>query len=515
MLDAPSLQAVTEPVESSRERWHAVAVAVLGVVAAAGYAVCGFLQLATFRAGAYDLVIFDQAVRSYSEFHLPVAVVKGVHNGFGTGFSVLGDHFSPILATLAPLYWIHSGPQTLIVAQAVLFAAAIAPLWVCARRELGAVAAYCVCLGYAVSWPVAQAVTFDFHEVAFVPPLTAVLFERFSAYRRDRGRWWHVALPAFGLLLVKEDMGLLVAGFGLAVLVTSIRWITPRRTQVRWLGAGFVVGGLAAVVVCTDVLLPAFGGRAGYYWHYGRFGSSLPEAAWRALTHPGLVAATITRPDVKIHTIAWLLVIAAFASLGSPFLLVILPPLAERMLSDDPNWWGTDFHYNAFLVVAVLAAGVDGMARLRRWWPRAGHVGVVWGALVLVIGLWTVPGFAFGTVLRPSAWHRTAAIGAEAAAVAHVPSGVTVEAADNLGPRLTGRTTVLLWDNLPRWAPWVVADTHSPEFPFCALYDQRTRVGYLLAHGYQVVFADDGYEVLHHPGPLPPLDTAASPGCTG
>jgi hypothetical protein len=59
-------------------------------------------------------------------------VVKGVHNGFGAGFSVLGDHFSPILALLAPLaplYWFYSGPQTLICAQAMLFALAAFPLF--------------------------------------------------------------------------------------------------------------------------------------------------------------------------------------------------------------------------------------------------------------------------------------------------------------------------------------------------------------------------------------------------
>jgi uncharacterized membrane protein len=506
---------VAEPVAAGGIRRHAIALGVLTTAAAVLYGACGFLQFHLFRAGSYDLVIFDQAVRSYSEFHLPIAVVKGVHNGFGTGFSVLGDHFSPILATLAPLYWIHSGPQTLIVAQALLFAAAIVPLWVFARRELGAVAAYCVAVGYAVSWPVAQAVTFDFHEVAFVPLLTAVLFERCSAYRRDRGRWWHVVLPAVGLLLVKEDMGLLVAGFGLAMLVVSVKWITPRRTRVRWLGAGFVAGGLAAVVVCTDVWLPAFGGRAGYYWHYGRFGPTLPSAAWDALTHPGTVATTLVQPEVKIHTIVWLLVIAAFAPLLSPFLLVVLPPLAERMLSDDPNWWGTDFHYNAFLVVAVLCAGVDGIARVRRWWPKVKPVGVTWGASVLVIGLWIVPGFAFGAVAQPSSWHRTAALNAAAEAVAHVPAGVTVEAANNVGPQLTGRATVVLWDNLPRWAPWVLADTNGLQFPFCGVPDQQARVAFLLAHGYRVTFADDGFQVLHHPGPLPPLNTAPSPGCPG
>jgi uncharacterized membrane protein len=508
---------------AGRRRWHLIAVTVITTAAAALYAACGFLQFYRFRAGSYDLVIFDQAVRSYSHFRLPVAVVAGVHRGFGTGFSVLGDHFSPILATLAPLYWVHSGPQTLLVAQALLFAAAIPPLWVFARRELGPTAAYCVSLGYAVSWPVAQAVSFDFHEVAFVPVLTAVLVERCSAYRRDAGRGWHLVLPAVGLLAVKEDMGLLVAGFGVALLVMSTRWITPRRRPVRRLGAGLVVGGLAAVVVSIDVLLPAFGSQPAFYWRYGQFGPSLSSAALDMLTHPGVVADTLVRPETKVHTIVCLLAVAAFASLISPYLLMVLPLLAERMLSDAPNWWGVDFHYNAFLVMALLCAGVDGVARLRRWSGRAGappvrlageRIGPVWAAAVLVIAVCSVHDFAFDPLLHGSTWQRDADMRAAAATVAHVPSGVTVETANNLGPQLTGRTTVLLWDQLPRWAPWVVADTSRPVFPFCDVTQQQARIGYLTAHGYRVVFSDDGYVVLHHPGPLPPLDTARSPGCS-
>jgi uncharacterized membrane protein len=507
-----------------RRRYHAIAVTVLGVAAAVLYALAGFLQYYRFRAGSYDLVIFDQAVRSYSHFRLPVSVVAGVHRGFGTDFTVLGDHFSPILATLAPLYWIHSGPQTLLIAQALLFAGAIGPLWVFTRRELGPAAAYFVAVGYAISWPVAQAVSFDFHEVAFVPVLTAVLIERCSAYRRDAGRLWHLVLPAIGLLLVKEDMGLLVAGFGLALLVMSTRWITPRRREARWLGLGFVAGGLVAVVVSIDVLLPAFGSQPAFYWRYGQFGPSLPSAALDMLTHPGTVANTLVTPEVKVHTVVCLLAVAAFAALLSPYLLLVAPLLAERMLSDAPNWWGLDFHYNAFLVMALLCGGVDAVARLRRLVARhrppavlrvAGErFGVVWAAAVLVIAVCSVHDFAFDPLLHSSTWHRDADERAAAAAVAHVPSGVAVATANNLGPQLTERTTVLLWDQLPRWTPWVVADVSRPVFPFCSVAQQQSLVGYLLGHGYQQVFSDAGYVVLHHPGPLPPLDTTKAPGCS-
>ena len=113
---------------------HRLAVAVLTAAAAAAYTTYGLVQYATFRVGTFDLVIFDQAVRSYAHFHPGIAPVKGVQDGFGPAFSVLGDHWSPAIALLAPLYWLYDGPQNLIVAQGVLFALAVPPLWAFTRR---------------------------------------------------------------------------------------------------------------------------------------------------------------------------------------------------------------------------------------------------------------------------------------------------------------------------------------------------------------------------------------------
>ena len=109
------------------------------------------------------------------------------------------------------------------MAQAVLFALAIPPLWLFTRRAFGGgqkatVAAYLVSVAYALSWPIASALAFDFHEVAFAPVLTAVALERLQA---GRLRTALIALAA--LLLVKEDMGLLVAGIGLYLAVARPR----------------------------------------------------------------------------------------------------------------------------------------------------------------------------------------------------------------------------------------------------------------------------------------------------
>ena len=153
-----------------RRLGHPAAVGALTGLVAVAY--CGFAPTLyyTFRTSSFDLVIFDQAVRSYAHFHPGIAPIFDVFEGLGPIFPILGNHFSPIDAVLAPLYWIHDSPETLLVAQAVLFALAIPPMWVFTRRALGGglkatVAAYLVSVAYALSWPVASALAFDFHEV--------------------------------------------------------------------------------------------------------------------------------------------------------------------------------------------------------------------------------------------------------------------------------------------------------------------------------------------------------------
>src|SRR5437764_891311 len=373
-----------------------VKVGVLTAAAALLYCLDSLNLLRRFLASTFDLVIFDQGIRGYAHLGAPVSVARGISDGQGAHFLLLADHWSPMLALLAPLYWIHDSPATLLVAQRVLFALAIPPLWAYTRRQLGPGAAYFVGVAYALSLPVMEAVIFDFHEVAFVPVLTAVMVERFDkclprgddppqtppapggAPRPTRPPWPPLGiLAAVALLLVKEDMGLLVAGFGGYLLLT-------RR---RWTGLAFVVGGVAATWVATHLLIPAFGGAALVY----------------------------------------------------------------------------------------------------------------------------VPSSPFGSLLKPGFYNTNARMRAAAAAVAHVPAGVEVEASNNIGPALSGRDTVLLLDGTPRWAPWVVGDTLGLDFPFCTPSQQAEEVAYLRAHGYALVFADHGYVVLHRPADARTAQALAHP----
>ena len=480
---------------------------ILTAAAALVYCLDSLILFRRFLASTFDLVIFDQGIRGYAHFAAPTSIARGVSDGQGTHFLLLADHWSPILALFAPLYWIHDSPATLLVAQGVLFALAIPPLWAYTRRQLGSGAAYFVCVAYALSLPVMEAVIFDFHEVAFVPVLTAVMVERF-----DAGRRWHAILAAVALLLVKEDMGLLLAGFGCYLLLT-------RR---RWTGLAFVVGGLGATWVATQLLIPAFGGSATFYWAYDQFGSTLGSALTGVITHPLHALRVFVTPWVKARTMIGLLATFGFLPLASPMVVAVLPLLAERMLASGyPLWWQAKFQYDAF-VVMMLCLRRGGRRR-----AAAASTGRNAGTSCSTYPARRPPGC--GAAARPGARPRC---GPRRSAPPPWCTSRPRRSGRCCTPASTGSTRGCGRPRRPsrtcppgsRWRrPTTSARACRAGTRCCCSTGRRggrrgwsgTRSGstsrsarpsqqapeaaYLRAHGYTQVFADDGYVVLHRP----------------
>jgi uncharacterized membrane protein len=120
---------------------------------------------------------FDQAVWHMSRFEAPASTVSGYTN-------ILGDHFYPILALFAPLYWMAPAPETLIVAQALLLAASTLPMYWFARARLPDRPALALCAAYALFWGMQRTATADVHEAAFAPLLVAT-----ALWAIDGRRW--------------------------------------------------------------------------------------------------------------------------------------------------------------------------------------------------------------------------------------------------------------------------------------------------------------------------------------
>lgn len=443
-------------------------VAVLVAVVFALHALVGLLAFRAFRIGSWDLLLFDDSVRAYAHLRAPIEPALGVHIEVGPDLSALGDHFSPVLALLAPLYWVWADPRMLVLAQAAMIAGSVVPAFVMARRALGRAAAYGVAVATGLAWPLQEASAVGFHEVLFAVPLLLCALERLQARR-----FGQATAIAFGLLLVKEDMGFVLAMFG---LLLALRW------RVRN-GLLVFVAGVAAAFLASYVIVPAFYG-------HGSPDGDYYTAFFDAVPNPVAMVQVAAEPLQKWQTLLWLLVPFALLSLASPVALLALPQLGERAISSNPNHWGLQQHYNAILVPVIVVAAVEGASRLPARWrtPWA------WAAAVVAIVL--CASFPLRTLAESSTWRTDARETHAEAAVAAVPHGVVVEADNEIGPHLARHDEVWLLDKTPRGAEWVVVDTGASSFPIDSLAAQRERVGVLQGRGYVVSLSNPDYVVL-------------------
>ncbi|GAA2146944.1 DUF2079 domain-containing protein [Kitasatospora kazusensis] len=469
----------------------------------------GLQQWSAVQIGGFDLSIFDQGIRGYAHFGLPISEVKSYHHEFPPGFSLLGDHFSPVLALLAPLYWLWNDPRTLMLGQALLFALGVPLVRRIAVRTFAASdartvrrAADLAGLVYALGWPLLAAARGGFHEVGFAVPLTLLMFERGMARR-----YGTVALAALLICCTKEDMGLMVGAYGLVLALRSRRGHDGRGLGY---GLGLLIAGPVVSVAAITWLIPAMGGQPGYYWNYGQLGPDAGSAVRNVLGDPTLLLHSAFSTTIKPLLVLWLFGTLLALPLRSATALCALPLLAERILSDNPNHWSIAHHYDAFLWPIMLTATLEVLGRLHaqeRTRRTARRLGVTVAAFSLLAA---VP-LGLGSLLVPGDWQPKSSAAAMVRAAALIPDGASVEADNQIVPRLTSRTDAVLVDGTPRGRDYVLIRPEVRTFPFLSAQQQADRVQLLLAHGYQQIWAEDGAVLLHRVG-TQPIPGAHIPG---
>ncbi|MGW0737036.1 DUF2079 domain-containing protein [Streptomyces sp. NPDC002851] len=198
----------------SRARHPAAVPVLLSLAVFTAYALLSLREHARFGTTGYDLGIFGQAVRAMAELRPPASEIRTAtapDSFTGSAYPLLGDHFHPVLALLAPLYALVPRVETLLLAQSALVATSTYVVARTAARHLRQpFTPALIGAAYGLSWGLQQLVAFDFHEVAFAVPLLALA----CAALLD-GRWTPAAWWAGALLFVKEDLGATTAVFGL------------------------------------------------------------------------------------------------------------------------------------------------------------------------------------------------------------------------------------------------------------------------------------------------------------
>jgi uncharacterized membrane protein len=450
-----------------------------------------FADQARYLTTGYDLGIFDQAVRAYAHFRAPLIPLKG------PAYNIFGDHFHPIIAVLAPLYWIWDDVGMLLIAQAVLTAAAIPVVYRFTRRRASEPMSLLVAAAFGFGWPLQSLIDFDFHEIAFATPLMALAIDALD--RRDDRR---LVLWCALLLFVREDMGLMVALFGVLVLA-------QRRGRGR-LGACLIGVGALMYGLTTQVIIPHFaaGHQFAYGNQFGALGPTLASALGNIVTHPWHAVNVFFTPELKSQTMALLFLPLLFLPLRSPYWLLSVPLLAERFFNSRSNLWSANFHYNALPWVILTLAMVDGAARFGLFRPERRAVLLRRGLAVVLVAFpfvlilastpWKV--VPITSLRKPYANQPSNWLSAAEATVAWLPKDVCVVADNHLVPHLTGRDyTAVAQADIPD-PDFIALDLFAPDTGGNPPAPEPYYVyGLAVDSGYHVVFTDATFVILQSP----------------
>lgn len=266
----------------------------------------------------------------------------------------LGVHASLVLLLAVPFYALAQRSESLLVLQALLLGVAAWPLFLTGRRLLGGTAAGVVVAALWLLHPgVHGAAFYDFHALAFAP-----LFLFAAAWALTSERPLAAAVAVVLLLTVKEDMSLVVALLGIAVLLAG-RWRQ---------GSLLVAAGVVAYLVLQHGVIPHFaGGHHSYTWYYTDLiprGAGPAALVATAAIDPVYVLRYALSADRVLYLLQLLAPFAFVPLLGLEGWVLTSYGLATSLLASRPPLHQLGFQYALLTAAPAAVAFVLVAARL-------------------------------------------------------------------------------------------------------------------------------------------------------
>jgi len=273
-------------------------------------------------------------------------------------------HNDILLGLISPLYFIHDGPETLLILQVTVVAIGGYFIFLIAenifkKRPFASWIACAFSLSYLLYPPLQKAVNFDFHAITLAPTFLLAMF-----YFGMKKRYVLSAFFAILTMTTKEQIGLVISLYGVYLLYThiSFKQLTigalkrsflkvPRRVK-AW-SFFLIASGLMWVVLSMIVIIPAFRGSE----HFGaKYYSYLIE-------NPFQIFSVVFRYE----TLQYLFIIlapAALLSILSPVqLLIAVSEFMTNILSSNGNMRNIYFHYDTALTAFVFISSMYGARR--------------------------------------------------------------------------------------------------------------------------------------------------------
>ncbi|HVR63381.1 MAG TPA: DUF2079 domain-containing protein [Polyangia bacterium] len=322
----------------------------------------GFLahwRFITFHAELYDTAWETNAVHGIVTHGLP-SISSGSGDFYFNGQRLPVTYFdthTPFFYYLyAPFYALYKDTRTLLWLQAMVMGAGAFGIYLFARRWLRSRGlAVVAALAYLLHPAVQGHCLHDIHANPLAIPTTLLALGLMEAGRPR----WALAL-AFLTAVTREETAIYAACIG-------VFWLFTARTRPRAVaGLAVIVGSGVILVLVTQVLMPAFGGKPRWSHFTMFFDNGAPiGAALRAIFLNPVGAFVQAVQPYKVE-FAWLALVpwglcAVRGWKGGWFLLT---PLALQVPTDHRDFFAAGINYSAPFIPAAIIMSVFGMRGL-------------------------------------------------------------------------------------------------------------------------------------------------------
>ena len=474
--------------------WVRYGAFLLAIVFFVVFAELMMLKHDAFHTRALDLAKFDQAIWNTLQGRALYSSLQG--------FSILGNHFSPYMALLSPLFLVWSDVRVLFVVQTAGLAVAGLFLYGIARRGHVGLAPWFL-LAFYLNPALHEVALVEFRRVTLAVPYLAL-----ALYALYLGKRWWMVLGLGLALLCKESIAVIVLMVGVYLLIAERDW--------RW-GAPLLFLGLAWAIVVTLWVIPAFGlpqdGPSLYPQlnYVGLSGDSYREIVQQVLRDPWVfIRRMFDREGLAALFRVFLPLGFVFPFLAPGWMLIVVPSMSYMLMSAAPGMHRLEDWYAASILPGLFAAVAVGLTRLPERWARWGTGGLVGCAVAGY--LWYSHGLLGGQyapeLYRVGTHQRLAA-----RAVAKVPREARVATQDPYVPHLSHREHIYLypWISIgPEHVEYFLFDRHLHPYPL-QRHELDAQIDDMIADTRCTIeWEADGIYLFHQGGqPLPPFPVDA------
>jgi uncharacterized membrane protein len=428
-----------------------LAIIILLFIIAGIFAYIALVSHNHFETFGWDLGFFDQIIWKVSRGDLR-AVSTIAHE------TLLGDHFQVVLYFLAPLYWLVRDVRTILVVQAFLVVAAAFPLYLVSLREtknyffsVAVIIAYLLFTG--TQWTILN----EFHQMAFAPLFLSIVF--YSLIRKKYIGYW---LGIVGLLITKEELGLLVSAIGF------VAWW---KFSLKKTGLITIIAGAVSFFLLIYFVMPKLSLNGTYsHFDFGAAGFTPVDVIKKSFTNPLFLIQSLIYPPVKIKTVITSFSAFGFLPLFSPILLI--PPFEQfisRFIYAGPQFtkWVNVNHHAAPLGILLGVGSIYAAVFIVKIISEKSAVNKK--NIYTILGLYLLAiGFAhdflqhgpINSIFKKQLYSTSVWMQDDQEAILHMPANVPVAAQNSLVPHLSQRNEIYLLPEIGN-AEYIMVDMHD------------------------------------------------------